>query len=51
MKQLEKERSLNFYTEIKAKRIKKIKSKLYHRIKNKVYLINLEKIEKLRSLT
>jgi U3 small nucleolar RNA-associated protein 14 len=36
MKALGKERNLVFYSEIKAKRLKKIKSKLYHRIKNKV---------------
>ena len=44
LKLLEKERSLNFYNELKSKRIKKIKSKLYHKIKNRVKKLNSKKI-------
>ena len=39
-KLLEQERNVSFYQELKHKRVKKIKSKLYHKIKNKVHLIN-----------
>jgi len=36
LKKLGQERNISFYQELKYKRVKKIKSKLYHKIKNKV---------------
>ena len=39
IKELSKNRNLMFYSELKQKRIAKIKSKLYHKIKKKVHLI------------
>ena len=40
LREIQKNKNLMFYQELKNKRISRIKSKLYHKIKNKVRFFN-----------